>query len=161
MFITFNIKSKLNLCIIVFVLTSLLVTGYIFYNSCQKPAESNKKSDVVSEKIQPIIDPGNKIDEKDFQKYTRKAAHVIEFLLLGTSLGLLFTCIYKKLKKVFLSLPLFLTLSVAVTDEFIQSFNGRTSCLKDVLIDFSGSLIGFMLVLLFVFLSKRIRKVKN
>ena len=160
MVIEFNEKSKVSLWIVIFVLTSFFVTGYIFYNSLQIPVLSNEQSDSVSEIIKPIIDPTNKIEEKDFNKYVRKSAHVIEFSVLGLNLCLLFTHIYKRLKKRFISFPLFLALLVAVTDEFIQSFNGRTSCLKDVFIDFGGSLIGFCLVLLFILVFKKINRIK-
>ena len=135
---------------IVFILMSLFITGYIFYNSCQKPSESNNVSNKVSEEIKPIVDPENTVSKDDFHKYTRKTAHILEFAALGISTGIVFVCIYKKTKKIFISLPLLLTLLVAVSDEFIQSFNGRTSCLKDVLIDFSGSLSGFLIITIFV-----------
>ena len=142
--------NKLNIFIVVFIFISLFMTGYIFYNSCQKPSKTNAVSSKVSEEIKPIVDPENTISKNDFHKYTRKAAHVLEFGALGISIGVIFVCVYKKTRKIFISLPFLLTLSVAVTDEFIQSFNSRTSCLKDVLIDFSGSLCGFLIVFISV-----------
>ncbi len=154
----FDIKSskgKLNICIIFFIVISLCITGYIFYNSFQKPQTSNKKSDAISKKIQSIVDPENKISAANFKKYTRKAAHVIEFGALGLSLGAIFLCLYKKNKRIFISLPLFLSLSIAVTDEFIQSFNKRSSLLKDVLIDFAGALGGLVIILLLAMLFRK------
>ena len=153
--------NKLNIFIIVFIFISLFITGYIFYNSCQEPNDSNAVSNKVSEEIKPIVDPADKVSKDDFHKYTRKAAHILEFATLGISIGIVFVCIYKKFKKIFISLPLLLTLSVAVTDEFIQSFNSRTSCLKDVLIDFSGSLCGFFIVFISVFIMTVYKKSKR
>lgn len=145
-------ERKLNICILAFVILSIMVTGYIFYNSFQNPDESNKKSNAISNKIQSIVDPEKKISDANFKKVTRKAAHIIEFAALGISLGSVFLCVYKKNKKIFISLPLLLALSVAVTDEFIQSFNKRTSCLKDVLIDFAGSSVGLLVICIFAIL---------
>lgn len=160
MIINLNNKNKLNICIIVFTVLSLLITSYIFYNSCQKADDSHKRSDKVVEKVQPIIDPDGKIDEKDFKEYTRKTAHAIEFAALGISTCIVFLCVYGKTGRLFVSLPLFLSMSVAVTDEFIQSFSDRTSCLKDVLIDFSGACGGFLLVVIATVIYNLIRKRK-
>ena len=154
-------KSKWNICIAIFVLTSLLIVGYIFYNSVQKIDDSNERSDKIVEQIQPIVDPDEKIAEKDFKKYTRKVAHFTEFALLGISMGCLFGCVYGKSKKVFVSLPLFLTLLVGVSDEFIQNFNDRSSSVKDVLIDFSGACVGLLLVFVVILIIKNVSKKRN
>lgn len=148
----FNINNRgarLNIYIIIFIIFSIIITSYIFYNSLQKSEESNKRSNEISAKIQSVVDPEKKITEKDFNKYTRKTAHIIEFAALGISLGNLFLCIYKKNKRILISMPLFISLLVAVSDEFIQSFNKRTSRIEDVLIDFSGAIFGLFLVFIF------------
>lgn len=162
MIINLNNKNKLNICIVVFTVISLLITSYIFYNSFQKIDESLERSDKVVEKVQPVVDPDEKIEKEDFSKYTRKAAHIIEFAALGISIGIVFACIYAKTKRLFISLPLLLSMSVGVADEFIQSFSDRTSCLKDVLIDFSGACGGLLLVVIaiLVYSITRKRKIK-
>ncbi len=147
--IKISFANRATVGIVVFSLISAIIMGYIFYNSFQKPEVSNEKSNAISAKIQSIVDPEKKIPEKDFNKYTRKTAHFIEFAGLGVSLGSLFLCIYKKNKKVFISMPLLIALFTATTDEFIQSFNKRTSRMQDVLIDFSGSIAGLILVFVF------------
>lgn len=160
MIINLNTKNKLNICIVIFTVISLLITSYIFYNSFQKIDESLERSDKVVEKVQPIVDPEEKIDKEDFSEYTRKAAHVIEFAMLGISIGIVFACVYGKTKRLFISLPLLLSMSVGVTDEFIQSFSDRTSCLKDVLIDFSGACGGLLLVVIVISIYNLTRKRK-
>lgn len=147
-------------CIIIFSVLTLLVMGYIFYNSSQNSKESNAKSNVIAETIQKIVDPAKKINEKSFHKGVRKAAHFFEFALLGFSLGGVMVGVYGKTKRIFTSLPLLLSLGVAVTDEFIQSFTGRTSKVMDVLIDFSGSVTGLLLMLLAVLCVGQIRRKK-
>lgn len=163
MIINLNNKNKLNICIVIFTVLSLFITGFIFYNSFQKIDESLERSDKVVEKVQPIVDPEEKIDKKDFSEYTRKAAHVIEFAALGICIGIVFVCIYGKTRRIFVSLPMLLTLSVGVADEFIQSFSDRTSCLKDVLIDFSGACGGLLIVAIIMISStrKKHKKVDN
>ena len=49
-----------------------------------------------------------------------------------------------------IALCLFLLLAVAVIDEYIQSFTGRISSVKDILIDFGGGVTGLGLVSLAV-----------
>ncbi|MBQ7339146.1 MAG: VanZ family protein, partial [Clostridia bacterium] len=51
---------------------------------------------------------------------------------------------------------LLFSLLTAVTDEYIQSFTGRTSSVSDVLLDFSGALCGLGLTALTVYLVRRI-----
>ena len=42
--------------------------------------------------------------------------------------------------------PLFFVLVIAVGDEFIQSFVGRGSNVRDVLIDFSGGILAVIIL---------------
>ena len=51
---------------------------------------------------------------------------------------------------------LFCLLSTAVVDEFIQSFTGRTSNVKDILIDFSGAVVGVLLAVCIAAVVRRI-----
>jgi len=53
---------------------------------------------------------------------------------------------------------LFGTLLAAVTDEFIQSFTGRGSSVRDVVLDFCGALTGMLLTFL---LAELIRSLKR
>lgn len=161
MIINLNNKNKLNICIVVFTILALFITGYIFYNSFQKIDESLERSDKVVEKIQPVVDPKGKIEKEDFSEYTRKAAHVIEFAALGICVGFVFAGIYGKTRRIFVSLPMLLTLSVGVADEFIQSFSDRTSCLKDVLIDFSGACGGLLIVAVIMIFLTRVKYKKG
>lgn len=43
---------------------------------------------------------------------------------------------------------LFMILSVAVMDEYLQSFVARTSSVSDILIDFSGGMTGILILYL-------------
>ena len=89
--------------------------------------------------------------------FVRKSAHFCEFGLLGCELTLLFWL------KSGISLQngcnaAFAALLAAVTDETIQSFTGRGSSVRDVVLDFTGALTGILLLSLAL---KQIGKRKN
>ena len=89
--------------------------------------------------------------------FVRKSAHFCEFGLLGCELTLLFWL------RSGISLQngcnaAFAALLAAVTDETIQSFTGRGSAVRDVVLDFSGAVTG---VLLLSLLLRQIGKRKN
>lgn len=125
-----------------FALLILLTIGYIWGNSLKSVEQSAAQSAQVAEVIQPVVDPQQKIDEKNFHDFVRKLAHVTEFFVLGVftagfaiSLGVVY-------KKQFVSLPLLMVLLVAVGDEYIQHFSKRGSLVTDVVLDFAGALAG-------------------
>ena len=81
----------------------------------------------------------------------RKTAHFTEYLILSFLVTVTYSEFYNKRLNV--SLILLVCILVAINDEFLQSFiEGRSSQVKDVLIDFSGSLFQ-----LFIFLLMRSR----
>lgn len=82
--------------------------------------------------------------------FIRKMAHVIEYAILGGGLSLYFR--YQKCTTINQWIyALFIVLLFATMDEYIQSFVGRTSSVRDVLLDFMGGMIGVTVV---IFLSK-------
>ena len=137
--------KKVNIWLLVFLVLSLLTTGYIFTNSFKDVTQSKSDSDVVVDKIKPVVDPDDSIDDETFDKYVRKTAHVTEFALLGVCIGGVMVCLYCKVKKVFVSMPLLIVVLVGVCDEFIQSFSDRASSVSDVLIDSAGGVLGLAL----------------
>lgn len=141
-----------------FLILSVIVTGFIFNNSLQDSQTSNDLSRRISEVIQPLLDPQGKYDEMTFHVLTRKLAHGAEFFILGCCItGLL----YGK-QSVHQHNPLFMILffllSIAVIDEYIQSFTGRTSAVTDILIDFGGALLGVILVIVIITIHRKIQK---
>lgn len=82
----------------------------------------------MSEQIQQIVQPddvGKKSEEWDV--FVRKAAHGLEFALLGICTAGFFLCLSKKKHRCYICAPLLYTLSIAASDEYIQSFTKRTS----------------------------------
>ena len=86
----------------------------------------------------------------------RKLAHFTEFTAIGM---LLTTCAYSFDR--FTVYVFFAGLAAAVTDETIQLFSeGRSGQISDVLLDFSGIVLGTAVMLLFYFVYQRIRRKK-
>ena len=103
------------------------------------------------EAVEKVLDPKDKIPTKTFNYVVRKAAHITEYTLLGLALGGQVWYVGKlndKHKRWYIIATLFTGLAIASIDEIIQSFTGRTNSVSDVLIDFTGVIIGMGIVLL-------------
>lgn len=136
-----NVRALTLLC-------TLAVIAFIFSNSMQVASDSSAKSGTLLEWANNFLSIfGLTMTEH----VLRKLAHLAEFALLGLCL-LGTVCAFTPHVLRNLTVPLFLGLLIPVLDETIQLFvAGRSSEVKDVLIDFSGVLIGIAcgLVLLF------------
>ena len=128
----------------IFAVLSLLTVAFIWGNSLPSIPESAAQSTAVAETVQPIVDPQQKIEPPTFHSYLRKTAHLVEFALLGIFVCGFTICLGVELKKRLISLPILIVLVVAVGDEFIQHFAKRGSLVTDVVLDFSGALIGLL-----------------
>ena len=131
------------------ILFAVLWMGFIFYMSHQ-PA---KISSVQSDNVVHIIKKVSKSEEikNNINSFiVRKGAHMFLFCVLGI---LFFGSVYNGdniLKSVFIAL--LLAFLYACSDEYHQTFVvGRTGQFKDVLIDFSGAIIG---ILVYILISK-------
>ena len=77
--------------------------------------------------------------------FIRKSAHFIEYFILASLFSRWLKT--KSLKWIEMIIyPLFFVLVIAVGDEFIQSFVGRGSNVRDVLIDFSGGILAVIIL---------------
>lgn len=133
---------------LLFLLLSLLVTGFIFFNSFQGPDSSNESSGLILKLLSPITGLIDRfISDIDWNFVIRKGAHFTEFCVLGILSALTFISTGKKVRT-FFGYNLFCVLSVALTDEFIQSFTGRTSSVRDVFLDFCGAAVGIGAVMI-------------
>lgn len=128
---------------------------FIFGNSLDNAEESSVKSGFVTKLMQKAADlfsSGYTVEEH----VIRKLGHFAEFAVLG---ALLMLCvrIYTKryLQNIFI--PLFGSLAAGVTDEMIQlTSSGRSSEVRDVVIDFSGAVTGIIICVLCIILYNRI-----
>lgn len=138
----------------------LLVVCFIFSNSLLDGEDSSRQSGLVMKFLRAILDPNHTIGEETFHYFVRKGAHFSEFALLGLSLCVLMRCIQGASGKYCPGFMLLAALGTAVADEFIQSFTGRTSSVADVVLDFSGAVTGFTLMLILFALKITIKEKK-
>ena len=133
-------------------IATLLVLCFIFGNSLQDGERSMQTSGAVVEVVKPIVDPKDEIEDEIFSTIIRKLAHFTEFFWLGmAAFGVLLGASLQELRhRPTRSGVLLFLLLCAVADEFLQSFTGRTSSVRDVLIDFGGALSGLLLTYLAV-----------
>lgn len=147
-----NRKLFCGFCLLI----CLFGIGFIFYNSLQDSQTSHTYSNCIADLLRPLLDQGE-TDEK-YYDHVRKLAHGIEFCFLGCCFGILMHWFCRIHGQYHIALCLFLLLAVAVIDEYIQSFTGRTSSVKDILIDFGGGLTGIFLSCLPIWIRRSIRR---
>ena len=152
-------KKRLIARIILTVLTVTAVAA-IFYNSSLDADESTEQSSSLLLAInQFFCSMGIPIELTE--TVLRKMAHFAEYTVLG---ALLSTTVYlyaqKRAKTLLIALPLGAV--IATCDELIQLIPaGRSSEVRDVLIDFCGVLLASLIVTLITYFIDRRRKVKK
>ena len=130
---------------IVYLLCTILVVIFIFYNSMQNGDDSSKASMSVLTFINNII-TNIGLDFQMEGNFIRKLAHFVEFFIFGTFLMLTFVSFTNKTFSE-TGFPMFFVTFVPVVDEYIQIFSvGRASSVKDVLLDFFAGMTGIILV---------------
>lgn len=125
------------------ILTILIALALVFIwsNSLAGSKTSNAFSGWVEHWLKPILDPQNKLSANAFDYDVRKAAHCIEYAVLGA----LLVWVTASTKQTNAWLLLFSVLFAAVIDETIQIFTGRTSQVQDIWFDFFGASSGMLL----------------
>jgi VanZ family protein len=127
--------------IILFIFWSCLIFYMSSYNGISSHIQSTKIAKFVSGiNIAKTTIKDLKVTDTD--NFIRKNAHAFEYIVLSILISLLLFTFNKKGKATIIYI-LFICLLIAVLDEFYQSFiPGRSSSVRDVLIDFAGSLLG-------------------
>ena len=125
-------------------LNMLLCWIFLIFFMSSKPADASlKDSSLIVDTLVNIFNLNYKYVDV-LTTIVRKSAHFTEYFILC----ILSTFTYKGFKgdKLNFSSVLLLCLLVAVFDEFLQKFiPGRSSEVKDVLIDFSGATLFFII----------------
>lgn len=151
-------QTKKRLVRLLFLTAILLQTAFIFGNSLASVEESVSISGGVTAFLKGLLDPNGRIDDELFHHLVRKTAHFTEFFVLSALYTLFRSLLSQPLQdKLFLLAP-FAGILTAVCDEFIQSFTGRGSAVKDVVLDFCGVLTAFAFVSVCLFLLDKQRK---
>ena len=148
----FEKKNWIWVLRIVLTFLGVLTVAWIFSNSLMDGEASSSQSSQVTDIVDGAVDaiaPDLMIggsEETEFQilhSFVRNMGHFAEFALLC---ALTTWCVISYTdKRPFLILPILLSVAVAFTDEYIQSFvGGRAQEIKDVFTDFFGACIGFV-----------------
>ena len=132
---------------------SVFMLLFIYGQSLLPPNESGEMSGFVMMLLKPLMDLFVGIDPETFHHFIRKAAHFSEYALFS----LFFMLFCGKIRWNRMILPLFVCILVAVSDEFLQSFTGRRSSVRDVVLDFSGALFSFVILWLLSHISLKRR----
>ena len=147
--------------VIIFALLLVIIIGFIWGNSMKTVEQSSAQSTSIVDLLRPLLDPYGKLDRSEFHNLVRKLAHLVEFGVLGLLAVGFSASLGDYLEKRFVSLPILVVLLVAVIDEYIQYFTGRGSLVTDVVLDFSGALLGMGAVVLLLWAMKWIKRRKT
>ena len=146
-----------NLAIIALALSALATAAFAFSNSLMPAAESWSLSGSIANALAPVLQgfydllqglaglTGHSMP-LSYGEFVRKLAHLAEYSLLGAECALLAALLSGERASRHIWACLFVPLAVAVMDEFLQQFAGRTSLVSDVVVDFAGALVGIVVV---------------
>ncbi|MBQ9975308.1 MAG: VanZ family protein [Clostridia bacterium] len=152
--------NKATVFRILWVTVLVLWCAYIFSNSLTSAVRSSEKSQDVLASVDGFIKQHNGNLEISHH-LIRKAAHFIEFFVLGALLSL-FPTVWNLSGKGYPFYTSFVGLVIALTDETLQLFvKGRESSVADVWLDFSAVIVAHLLYFLFVLLIKRLKHKKS
>lgn len=139
---------------IIIIILCIFCFAFIFYNSTKPGDVSNEKSYSILNKIRAEyrqLDGEEKLEynqlpsgnrEEKLNLILRKYAHAFEYCMLSIIVCIILGEFGLKGKNAIIYI-MFICLLYAVLDEFHQLYvPGRTSSVRDVLIDFLGALIG-------------------
>lgn len=158
---------------VIFIGVCLVWFCFIFYNSSQSGDKSNSKSFNIVNTIREELRSIKGESKKDYSKlpqnqrdesiniFIRKNAHAFEYCVLAVLVTVLLFHFGMKGRGAIVYI-LFICLLYAVLDEFHQLYvPGRTSEVKDVLIDFCGANIGmwFSYFTYYVILKRKNKKI--
>lgn len=133
-------KKRLTIFLVILIVLTLT---FIFTNSLDSVAESQKKSEAVLERVwlllKSVVNTNNVTEH-----LVRKMAHFTEFFALGLEVAALCFLHHSPRRSLYFSItfPLFFGLIAALTDETIQIASARGSQVQDVWLDFAGVCVG-------------------
>lgn len=155
---------KKNIIRIVLFILIIVISTIIFDFS----AQDGETSGGISKKVITVIADILNLDEdtkvvfvEKGEGVIRKLAHFGIYTLLGlASMGFMATFNIKR--KIQVLITIIWGFLYASTDELHQMFiNGRTASFLDVLLDTSGIIFGVLIIILSIYILKKINKKKN
>ena len=142
----------------VWIFLCILFTWFIFARSLKNAGISSAESSVFADVYSFIFEFLFSRSPKNPVATVRKLAHVTEYAIHGILLSGVFATFKGKIKGN-ISYIMFFGLFTACIDEFVQlSSYGRAALVTDIFIDFSGTLFGIIISLIFVKISCNLNK---
>ncbi len=158
-------KKKEKYKKLLYFITALTI-AVIWGQSCIGKEQSKANSDIIIGMIKPIeeLEPGYRSENgwtfTQLSQYVRKGAHLMEYAVLSAELSLIL--IIKKRKHIKGFAVCFLLCSmIALIDESIQVFSGRSGEIQDIWIDNGGALTGILITNLICLVKIRLGKRKK
>lgn len=145
--------------VIIFIMTAAVI-AFAFINSSMPADVSGEESAGVLGFLENFLN-GLGINSGLTDHIVRKAAHFTEYTVLGMLLTVCAYCFDRFKPYRYTSQIMLAGLSTAVTDEAIQlNVEGRSGMITDVLLDFSGIVTGFAVMLVFfvIYIKNKTRK---
>lgn len=136
-------SKKLRSANVVLCLLIVFTLVFIWGNSAMSRDASSTVSNTFLQKVNLVLGFIGLTLKDDFM--LRKAAHFLEFALLGGEVFLLFYLNISSPHKPFILVGA-ISFSVAMIDELIQFFSGRHSSFMDVILDFTGAVFGVAVI---------------
>ena len=127
-----------------------LVLGFVFGNSILSREESAQVSSSVMMRLEGWLRPvvslfvEGEVSDNLLHLVVRKLAHFTEFAVLASLLVILLCLVRGTWRTHALVDVFFAALGCAVLDELLQSFTGRGSAVRDVVLDFCGATVGIV-----------------
>lgn len=144
----------------IYLIITIFITLFIFSNSAQTADSSSGQSGRLLSFLCWLFNADTPEEIGLSQHIIRKLAHMAEFAAQGFFFSLFFLKRDKKFSAFFVNV-LFFGLLSACTDEAIQMFfDGRSGEIRDVFIDFSGTMLGLLASVMFCKLLKKLRPAK-
>lgn len=141
----------------IFLLLAIAVTIFIFTSSMQTAEVSSNASGRLLTLINKLLS-GTSVTLT--HRTLRKLAHFAEFFAQGFFLSLAALFSLKGMKKHIVNIA-FAGLLTACTDELIQTFfDGRSAQIRDIFIDFSGTVTAIILTFLLTIIIRGIKDVR-
>jgi VanZ family protein len=151
-------------------LPAFIIMVIIFYFSAKPATDSGESSLLISQMLLDTYENIINISYDGLEEYqvlfdldhiVRKTAHFIEYACLAVALFFHFT-IWKVGIKISVCLSILLTSSYAASDEVHQTFvAGRSGQVSDVLLDSCGAITGVGIVLLLLYIIKKLKDKKT
>ena len=153
-----------QIAILIGIAALVLILCFVYGNSMLSKQESAEVSSSVMDAMEGILRPivefvtGGPVDDTLLHKVVRKGAHFAEFAALSALLTVLLHLIFGTWRTHAMGYVLFLSLLFGVMDEFLQSFTGRGTSVRDVMLDLCGALLGIACVITLIEIIKRLRR---